>query len=208
VGLSLDSLLAEITPSRPLLVHRLDKDTSGLILTAKNREAAAHFSALFAGRTVQKQYLAVSAGVPRPPEGSIRFSLKVRGREKEAETRYRLLGPGSFELARSGEKLAVSLLELELCTGRTHQIRRHLARIGCPVLGDDKYGDFALNKKLRKEPGLKQRLFLHAWRLRIPDIPGLLPRGLDISAPPPEHFETLEIFRSWFHCAEKTKDLD
>ncbi|MDR2617553.1 MAG: hypothetical protein LBC62_01670 [Treponema sp.] len=70
-----------------------------------------------------------------------------------------------------------------------HQIRRHLARIGCPVLGDDKYGDFSLNKSLRKTMGLK-RLLLHAARLSLPPFPPLVPDGLDVSAPLPDYFES------------------
>ena len=82
--------------------------------------------------------------------------------------------------------MVFSQLELELGTGRMHQIRRHLASIGHPILGDDKYGDFTLNKGLRKERGLK-RLLLHSSRLIIPE--SLCGFTLDASAPLPEHFE-------------------
>jgi 23S rRNA pseudouridine955/2504/2580 synthase len=82
---------------------------------------------------------------------------------------------------------ACSLLELKLGTGRMHQIRRHLALTGNPILGDNKYGDFALNKKLKALVGLKG-LCLHAFRLVVPPLPGLLPDGLDVTAPPPESF--------------------
>jgi 23S rRNA pseudouridine955/2504/2580 synthase len=186
VKTSLDSLLSQNYQPRPLLVHRLDKDTSGLILTAKTREAAAAFSALFAGgesrpvpaegRGIRKQYLAVCSGSPQPAEGVIRASLDVRGKKRESQTSYRLLSAVEN----------FSLLELELGTGRMHQIRRHLMLIGHPVLGDDKYGDFALNRSLRKQ-GLK-RLLLHAFRLVIPPLPPFLPQGLDLRVPPPEYF--------------------
>jgi 23S rRNA pseudouridine955/2504/2580 synthase len=191
VGVSLDSLLAEAYKPRPLLVHRLDKDTSGLILAAKNREAAGFFSGLLGGgrdpgagkvRRVLKQYLAVCSGVPEEKAGTIKLSLEVRGRELFSETSYRLLSSGET----AGQSF--SLLELELGTGRMHQIRRHLAAIGHPVLGDDKYGDFPLNKALRKAIKLK-RLLLHAYRLVVPPSPPLLPGGLDISAPLPDYFE-------------------
>ena len=180
VGASLDRILAAERSPRPLLVHRLDKDTSGLILAAKNREAAARFSALFvpgnSRRGIVKLYLAVCAGRPDPPEGIIREELPGRRGLQKAETSYRLLeGNGRF-----------SLLELELGTGRTHQIRRHLSRRGNPILGDDKYGNFALNKELRKNLGLK-RLLLHSARLIIP--PALLGYPLDVSAPPPDYFQ-------------------
>ncbi|MDR2068707.1 MAG: RluA family pseudouridine synthase [Spirochaetaceae bacterium] len=181
VGASLDALLAEEWSPRPLLVHRLDKDTSGIILAAKNREAAALFSALFAGGkgtgkgAVEKRYLGVCAGHPRPESGIIEADLTIRGETKAALTRYtRISGTGEF-----------SLLELELGTGRMHQIRRHLSHIGNPILGDDKYGNFALNKRLRKERGLK-RLLLHASRLRIPA--SLCGFPLEVEAPLPDYF--------------------
>ncbi|MDR2111448.1 MAG: RNA pseudouridine synthase [Spirochaetaceae bacterium] len=181
VGASLDDLLAAEWSPRPLLVHRLDRDTSGIILAAKNRAAAARFAALFAGKAgnrVTKRYLAVCAGEPPGDSGLITLSLDVRGAEREAQTAYkRLAGNGDF-----------SLLELELGTGRTHQIRRHLARIGNPVLGDSKYGNFALNRALRGERGLK-RLLLHASRLIIPSL-------VDVAAPPPDYFDPfLALFR-------------
>ena len=200
IKVSLDSILSENYNPRPLLVHRLDRDTSGIILVAKNKEAAAGFSALLAGqgspgaddarqarrklkesRAVVKRYLGVCSGTPEPEQGVIRLDLDIRGKERESETFYRVLSSGA------AAELSCSLLELELGTGRMHQIRRHLAHIGHPLLGDDKYGDFSLNKKLRKSTGLKN-LLLHASRLCIPPFPPLLPEGLDISAPLPDYF--------------------
>ena len=192
VSVSLDSILSEQYPLRPLLVHRLDKDTYGVILVAKTKEAAAGFSALFAGgqakngRALVKQYLGVCSGIPSQEQGVIRQKLEIRGKrglrsEKESETHYKLLS------ASDAGGIPCSLLELELGTGRMHQIRRHLARIAHPLLGDDKYGDFSLNKKLRKLCGLKH-LLLHASRLVIPPVPPFIPEGLDISAPLPEYF--------------------
>jgi 23S rRNA pseudouridine955/2504/2580 synthase len=174
VAVSLDSLLAAERSPRPLLVHRLDRDTSGLILAAKSKRAAARFAALFAGeggRSVVKRYLAVCVGRPAQAEGRIRTEMAVRGKERHAETGFRAL---SF----NGE---FSLLEMELGTGRTHQIRRHLAALGCPILGDDKYGDFALYRELRKTWGLR-RLLLHASRLIIAE------EALDVTAPLPGYF--------------------
>ena len=192
IKVSLDSILLQNYTPGPLLVHRLDRDTSGVILVAKTRAAAAGFSALFAGRDtagkekrdrpVLKQYLGICAG--NPGTGIIDFTLTVRGKEREAETAYHVLSVGSFG------NVSCSLLELELGTGRMHQIRRHLAQLGYPLLGDDKYGDFTLNKTLRKACGLKH-LLLHASRLVIPPSPGLVPEGLDISAPKPEYFPKL-----------------
>ena len=225
VKVSLDSLLTENYPSRPLLVHRLDRDTSGIILVAKTKEAARGFSALLAvnrlcgtgdagsqygetqkGLSVVKQYLGVCAG--NPGSGVISLDLDVRSKgsqikQKKAETCFRLLSAGTLtalaecnandSVQRQDEitgRGSFSLLELELGTGRMHQIRRHLAGIGHPLLGDDKYGDFSLNKKLHKILGLKN-LLLHASRLVIPPLPEFIPGGLDISAPLPDYFSSM-----------------
>ncbi|MDR2193261.1 MAG: RNA pseudouridine synthase [Treponema sp.] len=192
VGVSLDSILKAEFSQRPLLVHRLDKDTSGVILVAKNREAAAFFSGLFAAenRGIIKRYLAFCKGSPAPETGCIKLELEVKGALKKSETRYkkvgerRVMSPNSHEL--------FSLLELELGTGRMHQIRRHLALIGNPIAGDDKYGDFKLNKRIRKEYGLKQ-LLLHASRLIIATT-GISAHhgaayGIDVSSPLPAYFD-------------------
>ena len=177
---SLDKILAEIRTPPPLLVHRLDKDTSGLLLAAKTREDAAIFSRLITNRKAVKQYVAVCSGRPVKDEGVITQELLIRGSMKSSETRYRVIKSGTLAPQEAQE---YSVLEIELGTGRMHQIRRHLAMNGNPVLGDDKYGDFSLNKKLRKSIGLK-RLLLHASRLVIRDE-----YNLDISAPLPEYFD-------------------
>ena len=177
VGLSLDSILAQSRPQRPLLVHRLDKDTSGLILAAKTRAAASRFSRLLGEeRAVTKRYLAVCRGKPAQPEGILREDIVMHGKPKKSETRYWLLAAGD----------AFSLLELELGTGRMHQIRRHLALAGNPVIGDDKYGDFSLNHELRKTVKLRY-LLLHASRLIIPATPDN--PQLDLTAPLPGYFQ-------------------
>ena len=185
INVSLDDILAASFAERPLLVHRLDRDTSGLVLVAKNKSSAAVFAGLFAGASVKKSYLAVCSGRPAEDRGTIRLDLEVRGAVKKSETRYRLL-----EELSGG---AFSLLELELGTGRMHQIRRHLAMAGTPVLGDDRYGDFRLNRELRRTRGLR-RLLLHARRLVVPETPD--GPGLDVEAPPPGYFlEFLEAAR-------------
>ena len=194
INVSLDSILSSCYKIRPLLVHRLDKDTSGIILVAKDREAAAAFSGIFGGKhrpgsepavKPLKKYLAVCKDIPKPPNGFIKLDLDMRGQKKKTETSYKLLK--TFETSEQNLDLPpFSLLELELGTGRMHQIRRHLMLIGHPVLGDDKYGDFSLNKTLRKTKGLK-KLLLHASHLVIPAFK-LLPQGLDIMCDPPEEF--------------------
>jgi 23S rRNA pseudouridine955/2504/2580 synthase len=183
---SLDRILAENWSPPPLLVHRLDKDTSGVMLAAKTREAAARFSRLLGERSaagekgVIKQYLAVCAGRPEKAAGLISLDLDIKGSVKKSETRYRVIKSESIE------QFEFSLLELELSTGRMHQIRRHLAMTGNPVLGDDKYGDFALNRELRKALGLR-RLLLHASRLVIPAA-GKGGFQIDVRAPLPDYF--------------------
>lgn len=183
ITVSLDNILEQTWSQRPFLVHRLDRDTSGLMLVAKTKAAAAFFSGLLdsaapAGKGITKQYLAICKGKPPQPEGTICLDLAIHGSVKKSVTRYRLL-------ANALETEVFSLLELELGTGRMHQIRRHLALTGNPIIGDDKYGDFKLNHQLRKTMKLRH-LLLHASRLIIPQTPNGL--SLDLKAPPPEYF--------------------
>jgi 23S rRNA pseudouridine955/2504/2580 synthase len=179
VKTSLDTLLAALRDPSPLLVHRLDKDTSGALMAAKGRENAARFSNLLNSRKITKQYTAVCSGRPKNEQGVITDKLLIHGNLKDSETRYKTLKTSVF----TEENIEYSVLELELGTGRMHQIRRHLAMNGNPILGDDKYGDFKLNKKLHKIAGLKH-LLLHASRLIIKDD-----INIDIKAPLPEYFQ-------------------
>ena len=154
------------------------------MLAAKTKEAAARFSRLLGEERTRadgiiKRYIAVCAGLPGKDAGTISLDLEIRGSVKKSETRYKVIKDISME------DMRFSLLELELGTGRMHQIRRHLSMTGNPVLGDDKYGDFALNKKLRKTLGVK-RLLLHASRLVIPPCADGF--QLDVSAPPPDYW--------------------
>jgi len=155
---------------RPYLVHRLDKETAGCLVVARASRAAASWSALVESRELRKTYRAVVSGRPEGEAGVFDEAVKNRGVERAASTSWSLVG--SFA--------GYSYLELVLGTGRTHQIRLHLASHGLPILGDDRHGDFALNKRLRKEAGLK-RLLLVAWSL---DLPG----GKTVRASVPEHF--------------------
>ena len=149
------------------LVHRLDRETSGILLVAKRRSALTALHEKLRSRDMDKRYLVGVAGRFRNEKQHVKLALSKRdapdGGKKvsvakdgqQAETVFRLL-------ERRDE---ASLLEAELLTGRTHQIRVHLAHLKHPVLGDDRYGDFDLNKALRKQ-GLK-RMFLHATRLEF-----------------------------------------
>jgi len=159
-------------------VHRLDRDTSGALLAAKERYAARFAQIFGTERKAVKLYTAVCSGHIKNPEGVINDELLIHGKMKKAETGYVLIKNGNLE----DIDLEYSVLELELITGRMHQIRRHLSMNGNPVLGDDKYGDFKLNKKLHKMIGLNN-LLLHASRLTIKEE-----FNIDVTAPLPEYF--------------------
>lgn len=159
---------------KPFLCHRLDKETAGLIVVARDARAASRWSELIAGKNVRKSYRALVAGMPRAARGTMEDSVRVRGEEKAANTAYRLLA------AFGPPERRCSILELVLGTGRTHQIRLHLAGAGMPILGDDRHGDFALNKALKKECGLK-RLLLLSYKLELPG-------SRTVIASLPEHF--------------------
>lgn len=177
-------LLAELDGEalrRPGIVHRLDKDTSGCLLIAKNASVQFKLAQLFAGREVSKKYLAVVRGAPkerkreietligRHPVNRQKMAVVKRG-GKEARTRYRVTGGGLID------KIAFSVLDVDIFTGRTHQIRVHLASIGHPVLGDEVYGGAV--------PAVPvPRQMLHAWKLWLPHpVTG---ETLHVVAPPP-----------------------
>ena len=174
-------------PERPRLVHRLDKDTSGILLLARSAADAARLTAAFRAREAEKLYWAVTAGAPEPPAGRIALALAKRGRPggervatdaggKKAVTDYETL-------ARAGKRAA--RLALRPLTGRTHQLRAHLAAIGCPILGDGKYGGRAA---FLEGIGLEPRLHLHARAIALEH-----PRGrgrLEVEAPTPPLLRT------------------
>jgi len=169
---------------KPSPAHRLDRETSGVILVAKKRQAMVRLTEIFSGNTAEKRYLALILGKMPRSRGTIDLPLaehqqsaKSRGERginmQSAITHYRVLAVGN----------RVSLLECTIETGRTHQIRRHLAAIGHPVVGDSRYGDFAFNREAAKSWGLK-RQFLHARRLEL-EHP-LTGRPLVVQAPLPK----------------------
>lgn len=190
-----DGLVAALRDARgrrPLLVHRLDRDTSGLLLLAKGPANAAKLAALFRSRDVHKTYWAVVVGKPVPPDGVIDAPLARIGggagaltvladREDEdaahARTEYRVLDA-------AGRKLA--WLELSPLTGRTHQLRVHCEALGTPILGDPKYGT-----ERAVLAGFPAKLHLHARALALPH-----PRGghLALAAPLPPHMR--DTFRA------------
>ncbi|RQO82169.1 RluA family pseudouridine synthase [Acidovorax sp. FJL06] len=161
------------------LVHRLDRETSGILLVAKKRSALTHLQDQFRERETGKTYLALVTGTWPANKKVIDLPLH-KYLQADGERRVRvttaddpdgmrsitLVNVRSTAAARPEQGLPVmSLLEVTIKTGRTHQIRVHLASQGHAIVGDDKYGDFDLNKRLQKQ-GMK-RMFLHAWRLQF-----------------------------------------
>lgn len=126
---------------RPGIVHRLDKDTSGVMVAAKSEAAMAGLSALFAARDLERRYLALSWGLPSPVEGVIEGAIGRDPRERKRMAVVRHGGKPAMTRYRLRETLhgAVGLLDCQLATGRTHQIRVHLASIGHPLVGDPVY---------------------------------------------------------------------
>ncbi|MHA6723452.1 RluA family pseudouridine synthase [Sphingomonas sp. RS2018] len=170
--------------SRPKLVHRLDKDTSGALLVARTSRAAAFFSKSFSGRTARKVYWAIVAGVPDIADGLVDLPIakqpgtggeKMHVSEHEGQpsrSRYRVL-------ERAGNRAA--WVELQPLTGRTHQLRVHMAAIGHPIVGDGKYG--GLDAFLTG--GVSRKMHLHARRIRIDHPDG---GRVDVTAELPDHF--------------------
>jgi len=144
------------------LVHRLDRGTSGVLLLAKKRSALTTLHAALREGRVKKYYLALVKGAWRGAAQSVRLSLHkyvlASGERRVAVNAAGQAAHTVFRLERAWREF--SLLRAQLKTGRTHQIRVHLAHLGFPIAGDDKYGDFELNKQLARA-GLK-RMFLHA----------------------------------------------
>jgi 23S rRNA pseudouridine1911/1915/1917 synthase len=169
--------------ARPGIVHRLDKGASGVLLVARNRKYFDYLKALFKSREMDKTYLAVVFGAPREKSGeisgmigiksgSIKRSVRSAKDAKPALTAYKVIKV--FE--RDGEKF--SLLQVKPKTGRTHQIRVHLASIGNPIVGDPLYGR-------KKQPAWAARLMLHALALEF-NLPG--GKRMRLETDPPEEF--------------------
>jgi 23S rRNA pseudouridine955/2504/2580 synthase len=183
------TVLRDPQGQRPRLVHRLDKDTAGCLLVAKTRFAAAALAKTFRSRAARKIYWALVAGVPRPTQGRISTFLAKEEREEDSFMR----------IARHGEKGAMhaityyavvetagrqlAWLSLKPVTGRTHQLRAHMAHVGHPIVGDPKY---FVKENWEFPGGIQNRLHLLARRIAVPH-----PRGgtIDVSAPLPQHMQ-------------------
>jgi 23S rRNA pseudouridine955/2504/2580 synthase len=171
------------TRFKPSLVHRLDQDTSGVLLVAKTQEVAQEIRSRFEDAAVKKDYLCLVTGRPAQASGTIDIPLPGRdGNPVRALTRYR----------REASFFDTTLLRVIIETGRMHQIRLHFAKLGYPVVMDRQHGDFGFNKSFRKRTGLK-RQFLHAARLAL----NLKGQSFCWEAPLPKDLrQTLEILES------------
>lgn len=168
--------------SRPGIVHRLDKNTTGAMVIAKNEDARGYLIEAFKNGRVEKNYLALVDGVPPQERGVIqsrigrhhanrkKMAVVAAPAGKDALTTYRMVESSGTQ----------SLLQVEIQTGRTHQIRVHLAHIGYPVMGDSKYG------RSRRAIEVPKRQMLHAWKLSFPPRSGGVTRTF--TAPVPKDF--------------------
>lgn len=170
-------------PRPPALAHRLDRDTSGCLVLGRHPKALRKLGKLFSEGRVEKTYWAICKGLPAKSSGAIdapllktahgkgwRVAIDEAG--KEARTTYRMLA----------QKDGVSFIEAKPKTGRTHQIRVHLASIGAPILGDTQYGDLSAQER-------RQPMMLHAWRIIIPISKNKEP--VVIEAEPPDEMASL-----------------
>ncbi len=209
----IDGMLASMPNERgerPVLVHRLDRDTSGVLLVAKTRKIAAGLGEIFRSRQARKIYWALVEGVPKPAQGRISLYLaKGEGMGEARSTRREEVGREKLEkmrVAQHGDedarhsvtyyaivdKIAPRLawLSLKPITGRTHQLRAHAEAIGHPIIGDPKYGKTPANDPRRNDPlraipdAVDRKLHLLARRLILPHPAG---GTLDVTAPLPEH---------------------
>ena len=161
------------TPGRPGIVHRLDKDTSGILIAAKTKAAFHHLAAQFKARAIEKKYLGLVYGQPAADAGRIDLPIgrHTEHRKKMSATRY-----SRARSAETGWRVKTrferaALIEYVIKTGRTHQIRVHSAAINCPIIGDAVYGIKRPHKFLQGDPKLRQllagvhRQMLHAWQM-------------------------------------------
>jgi 23S rRNA pseudouridine955/2504/2580 synthase len=199
--------LADKEGNRPVLVHRLDRDTSGALLIAKSRKMAAGLGEIFRSRRAKKIYWALVEGVPKPGQGRISMFLakgegmgETRGQGRADLERMRVAKHGDPDAQHSLTLYAVvdkvtprlAWLSMRPVTGRTHQLRAHCEAIGHPIVGDPKYNRKAPNDPARADPlravppGLEPKLHLLARRLILPH-----PRSgiIDVTAPLPEHMK-------------------
>ena len=194
----LDGMLKSLPNKKgepPRLVHRLDRDTSGCLVVAKTKQAASHFGNVFRSRSARKIYWAIVAGNPHPQQGEIScFLARQSTDDGEQMVVVRNGAPNaqhslSYYSTTDTASKRFAWVTLKPVTGRTHQLRVHMAQLGTPIIGDPRYFNI---ENWQGAPGLAEGLHLHARRIAIPLRNG---KRLDISAPLPPHmrasFETL-----------------
>ena len=166
---SVDRDFAEQTGQKVFLVHRLDKDTSGLMIVAKNPPAAGKWTKIIGSKNARKEYVALCAGRMPAKSGVIKEDVIQHGESKAAVTHYRVEKEWTvpYENENGAGEIPLCLIRLQLETGRMHQIRIHLGKNNCPIAGDDQHGNFKVNKLLKKICKIK-RLQLAAVKLTIP----------------------------------------
>ncbi len=199
----LDEELSKQLGYKIFLVHRLDKETSGLMIVAKSPQSANKWISLIAGKQVKKEYTAVCFGLPQingktAMSGTLRDTVTKSGREMSAVTNFNVIAFKEVDLPEtadqtlqndlSDEKIVLSLVHLTLGTGRMHQIRIHLAKAVAPIVQDDKHGNFKLNKKVRRL-GLK-KLCLASTKITIP----LNGKPVSFTIDEPEHIQNAMRF--------------
>jgi RluA family pseudouridine synthase len=175
----------------PALVHRLDRDTSGVILIAKTKQSARQLNEIFRDRTIEKRYIAITHNRPPKYEGEIVLTMS-RAHEYENGTKMRVEDDG--QLTKSRYRVLeshgdCSRLEVFLETGKTHQIRVHLSHEGAPIVGDVRYGNESLDKALFGKFRAKNRLYLHAERISF--IHPVKNKKIVLTAPVPAEFDGL-----------------
>lgn len=186
----------ELQSFRPSICNRLDRNTSGIVAAGKSLAGLQEMAEIFKDRSIHKYYLCIVEGrmqetkllegYLRKDQRSNRVAISLQQETKDCQpikTRYVPLAIG----------MDATLLEVELITGRSHQIRAHLASIGHPIVGDGKYGNPKRNEALRKELGLKHQL-LHSYRMELPQLMGELAylSGKVFYAPPSEIFQRIQ----------------
>lgn len=194
ISKSVDAMLGGLMfdkKQRPKLVHRLDKDTSGVLLLARSSLAAAKLAEAFRAKTARKVYWAVVVGAPNPLSGRINLALaKLPGNRGEQMVPDEEKGKRAVTFYRTIEKAGrkASWLSLEPQTGRTHQLRVHMQALGTPILGDGKYGG---QEAFLQGPGLSRKMHLHARAIRIPHPGG---GEIKVIAPMPAHMQATWAF--------------
>ncbi|MDX1974587.1 MAG: RluA family pseudouridine synthase [Rickettsiales bacterium] len=197
---SLDSMVAGLSDEqgRPKLTHRLDRDTSGCVVLARNAKVASQLMSLFSHRKIEKTYLALVNNVPQPLQGSINLPILKKENPKAAGVAggpqgrdYEIMmiddeGQKSVSDYRVIDALArkFALVELKPHTGRMHQLRVHMQAIDCSIVGDHKYGG---GGSAAISMGVEDRLHLHAWKIALPAFAG--GKAVTVKAPLPHHMQ-------------------